>query len=126
MKLAEGYPTRKLRVHLKWDGARPPGTVTIQAKADRGDNPAAEKAADGSYEFTLMDSANYTITAFEELLPGHAPVRHIKSRRGAGAAASSDCNVPPRVDASSVMVPGADETAKEITILFPSIACTNQ
>ena len=126
VKLAEGYPTRKLRVHLKWDGARPPGTVTIQAKADRGDNPAAEKAADGSYEFTLMDSANYTITAFEELLPGHAPVRHIKSRRGAGAAASSDCNVPPRVDASSVMVPGADETAKEITILFPSIACTNQ
>jgi hypothetical protein len=126
LKLAEGYPTRRLRVHLKWDGPRPPGTVTIQAKADRGDNPAAEKTADGSYEFTLMDSANYTITAFEELLPGHVPTRRIKSKRGAGAAASNDCNVPPRVDASSVVVPGADETAQEITILFPSIPCSNQ
>jgi hypothetical protein len=124
LKLAEGYPTRKLRVHLKWDGPRPPGTVTIQARADRGDNPAAEKTADGTYEFTLLDSANYTITAFEELLPGHAPTRRAKARRGAGRT-QLDCTVPPRVDASSVDVPGADATAKEITILFPSITCTN-
>jgi hypothetical protein len=126
LKLAGGYPTRKLRVHLKWDGARPPGTVTLQAKADQGDNPAAERAADGSYEFTLLDSANYTITAFEELLPGHAPSRRPKSRHGVKVSASNDCVVPPRVDASSVLVPGADQTAKDITILFPSIACANQ
>ena len=125
LKLSNGYPTRKLRVHLKWDGARPPGIVTIQAKADRGDNPAAEKNADGSYEFILLDSDNYTISAFEELLPDHAPARYAKSRHGAKVAAP-ECVVPPRVNASSVAVAGADETAKEITILFPSIACANQ
>jgi hypothetical protein len=125
LKLTEGYPARKLHVHLKWDGARPPGTVTIQAKADRGDNPAAEKLADGTYEFTLLNSANYTITAFEELLPGHVPVRSAKGKHGANAAAS-ECVVPPRVDASTIVVPGADETAKEITILFPSVACGSQ
>lgn len=125
LKLGEGYPTRKLRVHLKWDGARPPGTVTIQAKADRGDNPAADKNADGTYEFTLLATANYTITAFEELQPGRAAAPHAKSRRGTKSA-PPDCVAPPRIDASTVVVPGADETAKEITILFPDVACTNQ
>lgn len=125
LKLGDGYATRKLRVHVKWQGPRPPGTVTIQAKADRGDNPAAEKTADGSYEFTLLDFANYTITAFEELLPGHAPSRSAKHRRNAQANLAS-CVVPPRMDASSVVVPGADHTAKEITILFPDTTCASQ
>lgn len=125
LKLAKGYPTRKLRVYLKWQDARPPGTVTIQAKADRGDNPAAEKTEDGSYEFTLLDSANYTISAFEQLLPGHVPAARTKKRRGANAA-TSDCSVPPRIEASSVVVPGADESAKEITLLFPGVTCANQ
>ena len=125
LKLSEGFETRKLRVHLKWQGVRSPGTVTVQAKADHGDNPAAEKNPDGSYDFTLLDSANYTVTAFEELLPGYVPSRHTKGRHGASARAA-DCVVPPRIDASSVVVPGTDATAKEITILFPDTTCANQ
>lgn len=125
LQLGEGFETRKLRVHLKWQGMRPPGTVTIQAKADRGDNPAAEKNADGSYDFTLLDSANYTVTAFEELLPGYVPARRVKSHHHADAR-PPDCVVPPRIDASSVVVPGADATAKEITILFPDTTCSSQ
>jgi hypothetical protein len=125
LKLAEGYPTRKVRVHLKWEGPRPPGTVTIQAKADRGDNPAADKISDGTYEFTLLDSANYTIAAFEELLPGHPLARRANARRGASSA-PADCVVPPRIDASPVVVAGADAAAKEITVIFPSITCASQ
>jgi hypothetical protein len=124
LKLKEGYPTRKLIVHLKWQGARPPGTVTVQARADRGDNPAAEKVADGRYEFTLLESANYTISAFEELLPGHALAHHRKTPKSASAE-SSDCAAPPRIDASTVVVSGADADSKEMTITFSNAVCAN-
>jgi len=124
LKLKDGYPTRKVRVHLKWQGTRPPGTVTVQARADHGDNPSAEKVADGGYEFNLLESANYTFSAFEELLPGHPLLRRVKNRSRASAT-PSDCATPPRIDSPSVVVAGADADAKEITITFPETPCAN-
>ena len=43
IKLQSGYPTRTVKVQLKWEGGRPPGEVTVTAQAEKGDNPAARK-----------------------------------------------------------------------------------
>ncbi len=68
IKLRDGYPTRPLRVHVKWENGRPAGNLTVMAKADDGTaNPAAAKIADGLFEFTLLQSARYTVSAWEDL-----------------------------------------------------------
>lgn len=108
------FPTRELRVHLNWKDGRPPGTATLMAKGDKGDNPAAEKIADGAYEFTLFQAAHYTISAWEDLDPSRAG----RTGRGAG-----DCSLPPRIDSDSIVVDGADEATKEITLTFASPPC---
>src|SRR5271163_1204391 len=43
IKLRDGYPTRKLKVALKWKDGRPLGEVTVKAEAAQGGNPAAKK-----------------------------------------------------------------------------------
>jgi hypothetical protein len=113
LRLTQGLPTREIRVHLKWEKGRPLGSVTVMAKADHGRNPAAIKIGDGVYRFTLLESANYTISAWEDLA----------RQRGATRARKPDCNAPSRVDAASVVVSGSDETAKDLLLVFPVASC---
>lgn len=115
LKLSRGLPTREIRVHLRWRDGRPPGTVTVMAHADRGDNPAAHRAPDGSYEFTLLDMAKYKISAWEDLTP-----RRLLSRRRSPA-----CSVPARIDAAPVVVAGSDTSVKQITLTFSGPGCSS-
>jgi hypothetical protein len=117
IKLRDGYPTRKVKVALKWTDGRPPGDVTVMGKAEDGGggNPSAVKIGEGAYEFTILENAKYTFSAWEDLDPSRA-----------GAAASkrgSECNLPARIEAPSVTVDGADPEAKEITLTFAKPEC---
>jgi hypothetical protein len=113
LRLKEGLPTRQIRVRLKWEKGRPPGSVTVMAKADQGRNPAATKIGDGLYQFTLLESANYTISAWEDLA----------RQRGAAQGRNPECAPPSRIDAASVVVSGSDETANDLLLVFPAIDC---
>jgi hypothetical protein len=114
--LRDGYPTRTIRVRLEWPDGRPPGEVTVMAKADQGENPAAEKLADGVYQFTLLESSHYIISAWEDLDPQRAV-----SRRG-----GNDCTVPARIDAEPFSFDASDTTWKEITLTFNNPGCAKQ
>jgi len=116
IQMAEGYPTRKIRVQLKWKGGRPPGEVTIMAKADQGENPAAQRIGEGIYDFRLLQSSRYTISAWEDLDP-----QRLGQRPG-----KETCNIPARIDADSALVGGSDTDTTELTLTFPSIACDKQ
>lgn len=118
IQVTEGYPTRNVRVQLKWKDGRPPGEVTIMAKADRGENPAAKRIGEGIYEFTLLQSAHYTISAWEDLNPQRLS---LSQRHG-----KESCVIPARVDAEPAVIDGANADAPEITLNFPSIACDKQ
>jgi hypothetical protein len=113
MRLSDGLPTRRLRVRVRWLGARPLGTVTVMAQAGRGENPAAHRIAAGLYEFTLLDSVGYTVSAWQDLLPQRIP-----TRRGAPA-----CAVPARINAPPVSIPAARAPVREITLAFPDLGC---
>jgi hypothetical protein len=110
----DAFPTRQLRVHLSWKDGMPPGSVTVMAKADQGENPGAVKVSDDLFDFTLLQSGHYTISAWEDL----DPTRAGKSRRG-----STNCSLPPRIDADSLFVDGADTSTPEITLTFASVPC---
>jgi hypothetical protein len=112
--VSDRYPARRLRVQLKWIGPRPSGNVTVAVKADQGENPAADIIGDDLYEVTLLESASYKISAWEDLDPGRAPSRR---RRKA------DCPPPPRVDATSVSVLGSDADVKKVTLTFAKPGC---
>ena len=114
LKLRDAYPTRKLKVALKWKDGRPLGEVTVKAEAAQGGNPAAKKLADGVYQFTILESARYTFSAWEDLDPQHAAPQ----RKGAAT-----CPLPARIDSDSVTVDGADEAASEITLTFAPPPC---
>lgn len=113
LKLSRGVPTRRLRVHVKWSGARPRGTVTVMAQAGHGDNPSAHLLAPNLYEFTLLNSSSYSVSAWQDLIPQNIP-----SRRGSPA-----CIVPARINAPPVSVAAADASLAEITLIFPSLDC---
>ena len=114
LRLKDAYPTRALKVRVKWEGARPSGKVTVMAKADQGENPAARELADEAYEFTLLESANYTISAWEDLDPGRTPVDHHSS---------SSCTPSARLDAAAIVVQGSDSNTREVTLSFPTPVC---
>lgn len=114
LRLKDGFPTREIRVRLQWEKEKPPGSVTVMAKADQGRNPAARETGDGLYQFTLLESASYTISAWEDLAP----------QRGAAHLKDPNCAPPSRIDAASVVVSGSDETAKDLVLVFPAVACT--
>ena len=116
IQLYDGYPTRKIRVQLEWKDGRPPGSVTIMAKASEGENPAAQRIDEGIYDFTLLQSEHYTISAWEDLAP-----QRLSQRRG-----KETCTIPARIDAEPASVDGADTETKEITLTFPSVACDQQ
>jgi hypothetical protein len=88
IKLKEGYPTRTVKVQLKWEGGRPPGEVTVTATAEKGDNPAARKIGEALYEFTVLQSASYTFSAWEDLDPQRATQRRNQP----------SCTIPARLD----------------------------
>jgi hypothetical protein len=116
IQVVGGYPTRLVRVQVKWQGARVPGSVTVMAKADSGENPSAQNLRDGVYQFTLLESANYTLSAWEDLTP----------RRAAPGHGSADCSPPSRIEAEPVTVSGSDADAKSITLTLISPACVEQ
>jgi hypothetical protein len=105
IKLQEGYPTRTVKVQLKWLDGRPPGEVTVTAQAEKGDNPAARKIGEGLYEFTLLQSASYTFSAWEDLDPQRAGQRHNQSA----------CTVPARLDSDIQKVAAADTATADAT-----------
>jgi len=115
IKLSKGYPTRQLRVRLKWQDGRPPGSVTVMAKADQGDNPAAQKIGEALYQFTLLESTNYTISAWEDLTPQRASHHR-----------NAHCAVPARIETPPVVVSGSNPATKDVTLLFSTPACLEQ
>ncbi len=112
-KVTKGYPSRVLRVHVKFTGPRPPGVVTVSAKADKYENPSANKIADDLFSLRLFTDVNYTVSAWEDLIPQHSV-----ARRGQNA-----CALPSRIQAENVIVGGADSATKEITLTFPKPGC---
>jgi len=64
---------------------------------------------------TLLESARYTISAWEDLTP----------RRAAPSRGKQDCPAPARIDAAPVTVSGSDEDTKEITLTLINPACDN-
>jgi hypothetical protein len=114
-RLQDAYPSRTLRVRVKWEGSRPPGKTTVMAKADQGGNPAARRIADQLYEFTLLESANYTISAWEDLNPPRATAR----------AKPAGCARPARLETTPVSIPGSDFDTREVVLTFAKPACSN-
>jgi hypothetical protein len=112
--VGDRYPARQLRVQLKWLGARPSGNVTVQVKADQGENPAAEEIGNNLYEVTLLESASYKISAWEDLDPGRAPTNRRRK---------TNCPPPARVDATSASVSGSDASVKKVTLTFAKPGC---
>ena len=113
IRVKNGYPTRQLRVQLKWPGVRPAGNVTVMAKADQGENPAVRKRPDGAYQFILLESASYTISAWEDLTPQRTAPR-----------ADADCVAPDRIEAAPATVSGSDAETKQVTLAFASPVCS--
>lgn len=113
MRLSRGIPTRRLRVRVRFLGERPRGTITVMAQANRGDNPAARRLAPDLYEFTLLDSAVYTVSGWEDLVPQHIP-----ARRG-----QPSCAAPARINAPSVSIGATRAPLEQITLTFPRPAC---
>lgn len=123
----DGYPTRALRVQLKWPDGRPPGDVTVMAQADKGENPAAHKIEEGLYQFTMLESAHYTISAWEDLDPHRAPLRRRKSVSGAaGDPPDEECVSPARLETPPVSVDGSDADTREILLTFAAPGCEKQ
>jgi hypothetical protein len=116
IQVNNGYPTHKIRAQLKWKDGRPPGEVTIMAKANEGENPAAQRIGEGVYDFTLLQSAHYTISAWEDLDP-----QRLSQRRG-----KETCTIPARIEAEPAAVDGADIETTEITLTFPSASCDKE
>jgi hypothetical protein len=116
IKLRDGFPTRKLKVELKWKDGRPLGEVTVMAKAEQGGNPAAQKLGEGLYQFTILESTRYTFSAWEDLDPQHASQRH----------GDTSCTIPAKIDSDVVTVDGADQDAKEITLTFVTPSCDSE
>jgi hypothetical protein len=116
INVSDRYPSRRLLVKLEWEGPRPPGDVSVTVKADNGQNPAAEEVRDGLYELPVLESANYTISAWEDLAPGRVSPRRLKRR-------DADCPMPARLDAPEVSVAGSDVDVKKVTLTFPKPTC---
>ena len=116
IQVNNGYPTHKIRAQLKWKDGRPPGEVTIMAKANEGENPAAQRIGEGVYDFTLLQSAHYTISAWEDLDPQRLSLRRAKET----------CTIPARIEAEPAAVDGADIETTEITLTFPSASCDKE
>jgi hypothetical protein len=103
IKLKDGYPTRTVKVQLKWIDGHPPGEVTVTAQAEKGDNPAARKISDGLYEFTLLQSASYTFAAWEDLDPQRLNQRH----------GQTTCTIPARINSDTQKIAAATSASDQ-------------
>jgi hypothetical protein len=117
MKLDSGFPVRNARVRLKWTGPMPDGSVTVAAKADHGENPAASHIDEAVYAFPLFPGTNYTISAWEDVTPGRAPGPRKKGQ--------PPCYLPAKLQADPVTVSGSDADTAEITLTFPKPECAD-
>jgi len=124
VKLGNSFPTRQLQVRLKWNGAPPPGSIVVMAKALHGINPAVRKISDALYEVTLLEDVTYNISAFEELSVGRA-VRRATRARGASHA-NADCAPPARIETPPAEVDVSSSTPREITLAFLDPGCDEQ
>lgn len=116
LKVRDGYATRAFKVNVKWAHGRPLGNLTVMAKAEDGTaNPAAEKISDDTFQFSLLESGRYTISAWEDLAPQSAP-------RGERAT----CTLPARIDTVPITVDGSDVDTKEVTLIFSAVECARQ
>lgn len=114
--LGNGYATRPLKVQVKWEHGRPPGNLTVMAQAeDDSGNPAAQRITDTIFEFPLLQTARYTISAWEDLSP----------ERAAGGR-PPNCTIPARIDAPTVSVDGSDSNEKEVILMFSAVECVKQ
>ena len=101
---------------MKWEGGQPPGSLTVMAKAEDGTaNPAAEKKSDGVFEFPLLASGRYTISAWEDLDPHRA-----------AASRGANCTVPAQIDAAPVSVDASDASIQEVTLTFSAVECSKE
>jgi hypothetical protein len=117
IRLHDRYPTRKLRVRVNWEHDRLPGTLTVMAKADDGTvNPAAQKIGEGVFEFTLLQSRHYTVSAWEDF----------GSERSVDGGNAPACRVPARIDAGSVTVDASNPDAKEVMLTFSAVECAKE
>ena len=85
----------------------------VAAQADVGLNPASHKVDEGTYDFVLVQTANYSVSAYEDLAP----------KRAAPSAKISDCSAPARIQVDPVQVAGSDVNTEEITLTFPEPVC---
>jgi hypothetical protein len=116
INLGDGYATRALKVQVKWEHGRPAGNLTVMAKADDDSgNPAAARITDSIFEFPLLQTSKYTVSAWEDLDP----------QRAAGGRAAN-CTIPARIDAPAVAVDGSDDDEKEVTLVFSAVECVKQ
>ena len=77
---------------------------------------AAQKIGESLYQFTLLESAKYTISAWEDLTPKRAVPR----------AGQTDCAEPARIETPPVAVSGSDHATKEVLLVFPLPGCSAQ
>jgi hypothetical protein len=116
INLGDGYATRALKVQVKWEHGRPAGNLTVMATAeDDSGNPAAQRITDAVFEFPLLQTTKYTVSAWEDLDP---------QRLGSGRAAN--CTIPARIEAPAVSVDGSDNAEKEVTLIFSAVECVKQ
>ncbi|HEY4951031.1 MAG TPA: hypothetical protein VIH88_11900 [Candidatus Acidoferrales bacterium] len=105
IKLKDGYPTRTVKVQLKWTDGRPPGELTVTAHAEKGENPAARKIGEGLYEFTLLQSTIYTFSAWEDLDPQRLSQRH----------GNTACTIPARINSNLQKIDSDANNAATVT-----------
>lgn len=135
-QVKDGFPTRQLRVQVKWEGAKLPGSIVVSAKAEHGINPEAQEVSDTVFDFTLLPDARYTISAFEDLDAAKmkALARASKSRgrsRSRKSAASTqpsvgstNCPVQTRIEGATVVIDPSGESAQEITLTLMAPSCS--
>ncbi|MGB0036733.1 MAG: hypothetical protein WBP79_14780 [Candidatus Acidiferrales bacterium] len=134
-KVRNGFPTKQLRVRLKWEGAKLPGSIVVSAKAEHGINPEAQQVSDTVFDFTLLFDARYTISAFEDLdaakmaaLARASKTRGTSRSRKKNAAsppsdATANCPALTRLQAASVVIDPSSEASQEITLTLAAPTC---
>ena len=115
IRVKNAYPTRSILVRVKWSGRKLPGDITVTAHAAQGEDPAAEPLGDELYRITILESADYVVSASQ-----------IPDRSAASTKDAQGCVLPSRIDTSPTKVSGGDKSTQEISLVFPEPACARQ
>ena len=103
-----GFPTRTVKVRIKWTGHPLPGSVFVTAKANEGENPASRKVSDALFELTLLDDVRYTISAWT----------YAKIPRNASGGPPTP-GAPPEADPDPAPAPAPSESAPAAAAATP-------